>query len=182
MVKNDDYLVYCHITPSNKKYIGVTHNINSRWWGNGKGYKGSPYFYNAIKKYGWNNIEHKVLIHGLTEEQAYRWEKKLIKYYQTNNSKFGYNYTEGGKGGSRLKGSKLTEEHKERISLSRIGEKNPFWGKPTHNAKKITCLETGEIFDSIHRASIAYNLQHQNISKCCNGKRNTCGGYHWMFI
>lgn len=179
----NNFLVYCHISPNGKKYIGVTHgNVNNRWYNKGKGYSRCPHFYNAIQKHGWDNFEHKVLIHGLTEEQAYRWEIKLIKHYKSNNSEYGYNISDGGKGGSRPKGSKLSEEHKLKISLSRMGEKNPSWGKLTHNAKKILCVETKEVFLSIRKASIKYNIPNQNISKCCHNKRNTAGGYHWKFI
>lgn len=60
MVENN-YTVYMHISPNNKKYIGVTKNKPEKRWGYGNNYKSSPMFYKAIKKYGWNNIEHKIL-------------------------------------------------------------------------------------------------------------------------
>lgn len=53
------YTVYMHITPSGKMYIGITgRNPLKRWGSNGSGYKGQA-FSNAIKKYGWDNMEHK---------------------------------------------------------------------------------------------------------------------------
>ena len=53
----NDYIVYMHISPSNKKYIGITKQEPNRRWRNGQGYKGQV-FYNAIEKYGWKNIQH----------------------------------------------------------------------------------------------------------------------------
>ena len=50
-----------HVSPSKKYYIGITSQAVNKRWKNGKGYKSSPYFYNAIQKYGWNNFEHNIL-------------------------------------------------------------------------------------------------------------------------
>lgn len=46
-----DYCVYKHTLPNNKVYIGITKQIPSLRWANGRGYKHSNYFYNAILKY-----------------------------------------------------------------------------------------------------------------------------------
>ena len=54
--------------------------------------------------------------------------------------------------------------------------------------KKVTCLTTGEVFDSQTEASSKYNIRRQNISKCCNNKRQSMGKHpiteeplRWMF-
>lgn len=46
---------------------------------------------------------------------------------------------------------------------------------------KVICVETGESFDSIKDASDKYGLKSPLIWKCCNGKQNTTGGYHWRY-
>ena len=56
----NNWTVYMHITPNNKKYIGITSQIPNKRWRNGKGYK-KCLFLNAIKKYGWGNIKHEIL-------------------------------------------------------------------------------------------------------------------------
>lgn len=61
-----DYCVYKHTLPNNKVYIGITKQIPSLRWANGRGYKHSNYFYNAILKYGWLNIRHEILRDCLT--------------------------------------------------------------------------------------------------------------------
>lgn len=52
------YTVYMHVSPSGKRYIGITSQKVEKRWANGKGYKTQQYFYRAIKKYGWNNFQH----------------------------------------------------------------------------------------------------------------------------
>lgn len=46
-------------------------------------------------------------------------------------------------------------------------------GKSHLRAKKVTCITTGEIFESLYSARKKYNVGH--ISSCCNGKRAYSG-------
>ena len=48
--------------------------------------------------------------------------------------------------------------------------------------KKILCIETKKIYNSITEASKDMNCDISNISKCLNGKTKTACGYHWKFI
>ena len=81
---------------NNKIYIGQTCQKPQYRWNHGNGYKECSYFYAAIQKYGWNNFEHIILIDNLTAQQANQKEEQYIKYYNSNNSQFGYNLTAGG--------------------------------------------------------------------------------------
>lgn len=47
------YTVYMHISPSGKRYVGITRQRPVARWKNGRGYINNEYFYRAIKKYGW---------------------------------------------------------------------------------------------------------------------------------
>lgn len=55
-MEDNRWCVYVHTSPSGKKYVGVTSQYPNARWRNGKGYKSSPAFNNAIQKYGWDNI------------------------------------------------------------------------------------------------------------------------------
>lgn len=91
-----EYTVYIHISPSNKYYVAITSKKPEyRWW-NGKGYKNNKYFYNAIKKYGWNNFQHEIIAEHLTEQEAKNFEIVLISKLESANRKYGYNITLGG--------------------------------------------------------------------------------------
>lgn len=91
-----NYYVYKHTCPNGKVYIGITFRKPKERWKNGLGYKKNNHFWNAIKKYGWNNIKHEVLYEGLNKEEAEAKEIELIAYYQSTNKKFGYNHAVGG--------------------------------------------------------------------------------------
>ena len=47
--------------------------------------------------------------------------------------------------------------------------------------KKVLCIETNEIFESISAAAKAKNTYVQSICHCCNKKLNSAGGYHWQY-
>jgi len=53
----------------------------------------------------------------------------------------------------------------------------------THNLpKKVLCIDTQEVFNSIHEASKKLGLAQSKISLVCNGKRNHTGGYKFKFL
>ena len=95
----DNYCVYIHRNIiNNKAYIGISSygdDPNQRWQ-NGKGYIKQSLFYNAIIKYGWDNFEHIIWAEHLTEEDAKKWEIRLIAMFNTTDSDFGYNISNGG--------------------------------------------------------------------------------------
>lgn len=212
----NEYKVYMHKCPNNKVYIGITQQELKKRWNYGNGYKGCKLFYKAIKKYGWNNIEHFVLYDKLSKEDAEKKEIELIAKYKSNNQKYGYNICSGGNGTpnhivseeTKIKisqktkeamnnektkdkirkchlGKKLTEEHKNKIRLSskkNVSEETKEKMRLINKNKiKVRCIETGNIYDSIHNASRITNIAYQNIYKVCNGKRKSAGGYTWKY-
>jgi group I intron endonuclease len=126
-----------------KMYIGITSRVPEvRWGNNGSQYTKTknPCFYNAIQKYGWDNFEHIILLENLTEIEAKTKECELITEYHTcvyDNPKMGYNMTMGGEG---LLGHIHSEETKRKMSESRSGENNPWYGKhlPEETKKKLS--------------------------------------------
>ena len=122
----EEYTVYLHISPDGKRYYGATKKDVKRRWSNGHGYKTQENFWEAIQKYGWNNIQHIIVAKGLTEDEAYWLEEELIKAWDTTNRDKGYNITEGGKG---TKGMKHSEESRKKMSEINSGENNPMYGK-----------------------------------------------------
>lgn len=193
------WTLYCHINKSNgKKYIGITSvNPNERWR-NGRGYAKSPYFYHAIKKYGWNNFDHVIIFEGLTEQKACELEVRLIKKLKLQDPLFGYNFSDGGNSGNSLKGEnhpmygkhhteeakeknrkahvgktfKMPQDAIEKIRLARLGT---FYGKGT----KVRCVETGDVYLTAADAQRSTGADASSIIKCIKGKMRQTHGLHW---
>lgn len=53
--------------------------------------------------------------------------------------------------------------------------------KAAHKGKRVLCVETGEIFNSIREASKKYDLNCGSMCCVCKGKGKTLGGYHWRY-
>lgn len=119
------YLLYCHQNQINGKlYFGITSTSLYMRFRNGRGYK-TQMFGKAIKKYGWENFNHIIILENLTYEMACECEKYLISKYQTNNGQYGYNVSEGGEGNS----SRPSEESNKKRSESEKGEKHWHYGQ-----------------------------------------------------
>ncbi len=110
------YTVYMHRFPNQKTYIGITCQSVSRRWRDGRGYEGQP-VHDAIKKYGWDNIEHIILETNLTKEQSEDAERFYIKKYNSLSHDDGYNIEKGG-----YVVDALSDETKTKISKKRKGQ------------------------------------------------------------
>lgn len=72
------------------------------------------------------------------------------------------------------KGKKLSEETRKKISTSRVG--TPAWNK-----KKVLCIETGIIYESVDDAMKKTGFSNR-IGVVCRGDGKTAGGYHWKYV
>lgn len=99
------YKVYKYTNIINGKiYIGQTiDTLEMRAGANGYKYRKCPYFYNAIKKYGWENFTSEILADNLTREQANELEIEYIEKFNSQNPEIGYNISDGGNTNSVLR-------------------------------------------------------------------------------
>ena len=184
------FFVYIHISPEkpHKVYIGITKQNPLIRWHYGSSYKNNRYFSQAIKKYGWDNFEHKILYYGLTHEEANQKEIELIEKYHSKDRRYGYNQTDGGDGSH---GVIVSEETRKKVSQFHKGRKRPeITGKRIsitngHPVKQYsldgkyiqTFHSTGEAARQLGKPS-----DHQaHIVACCNGKRHRAYGYRWSW-
>lgn len=141
----NNYTVYIHETPSGKKYIGITGQKPEMRWANGKGYTHNEYFDNAIKKYGWSNIEHKIIKTGISKEEAEKMEVEMIAKYKSNERDHGYNISNGGDSIG-----KHSEESKRKMSERLIG-------RPSCRKGKHHTLESRRKMSEYHKG-LRYNI------------------------
>lgn len=129
------YTVYMHLFPNGKRYIGVTTwKPELRWGANGCNYK-NLYMKNAIKKYGWNNIEHIIIAENLSFEEADKMEIELIEKYNSANKEYGYNISLGG-----IQNRICSDETKEKIRKANLGKVMSEESK-----KKISHFQKGQV-------------------------------------
>lgn len=126
------YTVYKHTTPSGKVYVGITKQNPKKRWQNGNGYKKNEYFYRAILKYGWKNIEHEIICQApMSAAQAGAVEKSFIALYDSTNPDKGYNHSIGGD--CSATGARFTEERRKNASE----KTKELWADEKYRAKAI---------------------------------------------
>lgn len=205
------YTVYRHIFPNGKSYIGITcAKPYHRRWRSGSGYYSQPKIYNAILKYGWENIRHELLYTNLTLDDANRMEQKMIAKFDSIAN--GYNISAGGGG---TFGIPCSEETKRKIGNANRGKSyanrdnfakyravHGSWNRGGHLAptqyekivaeRRARCnkpvsaydpitLEKVLSFDSCTNAAKAMGVAKTCISRCTKGGRATSAGYMWRY-
>jgi len=203
-VQVESYIVYMHISPDGKIYIGITCQAPELRWRKGKGYKDNDYFYRVINKYGWDNFRHIILADGLTKEEAESMEIRLIKESKANEKKHGFNLESGGNvrgkvsAESRLKmsisstgkkhteetkrkiseggrGLKKSEETRRRMSLSQLSPDNPRRGRNAKNAKPLLQLSIDGAV--IQKFRCSYEAEKQTGAKSRSIRRACVKGF-----
>ena len=202
------YITTCSV--NGKKYLGQ--RKYSRGW---KDYLGSGVaFCKAVEKYGKENFHREIICEADTAEELNQLEYELSLKYDVVNSEDWYNLCYGGystngfkfsdetkkimseKAKGRYAGSKnpmygvhrkLTEEHKQKISLhakDQWGEKNWMHGKTygqNPRALSVVCVENGAVYDSAKRAAHELNVNYSNLISVLKGKRKQVGGLHFKY-
>lgn len=209
---DNKYIVYRHVFPNGKSYIGITsqYPLWHRWRG-GHGYNKQTKMWRAIRKYGWENVQHEVLSERLTLSEANRIEQEMVAKFNSVDN--GYNISSGGGG---TFGIPCSEETKAKIGLANRGkpgkypehlvrfiEEHGAWNKGKRLAgehyrkvaeerkrrcnKRIACYDPVthdlvKIYDSCVQAAIAVGVSKNVISRCAHGGRKTSAGYQWRYL
>lgn len=155
----NNWIVYKHTSPSGKVYIGITGKNPEDRWRNGRGYAHNSIFAKAIRKYGWDNISHEILLENLSAEEAREAEQRFIYQYKANEREFGYNLTAGGDGTLGRKRTSDEREHMKQIVTH-------LWEDPEYRERQTKLLaEAGKRARTSGRLrdKWAENLQNQEF-------------------
>lgn len=146
-------IVYCFIFPNGKKYVGKTQiNLESRLRTHKSASKKlGGHLYNAIRKYGWENITVEILEECETIDILNETEVKYIKELNCLDPDFGYNLRSGGQGGT------ASEETKKKISEKNSGCNNGMFGKVSGNFGKKSSEETKQKLSESHLGQTPWN-------------------------
>lgn len=175
-------IIYKYTSPSGKCYIGQTMFPRRRQHDHKNAAKNndSRKFYRAIRKYGWDSFEYEVLYTIFEDDLQVRQDilnKKEIYYIQKYDSfRNGYNMTPGGDSYSGENhpsyGSKLSEEHKEKLKDSVRKEVSQY-------TKEGDYVQT---FKSAADAAAYFGKDcSSTILKVCKGKGQSAQGYQWRY-
>lgn len=191
------YKVYVWTNAINgKRYVGITGTSMEKRAGlNGYHYHGSPHFYSAILKYGFENFSYVILEDNLTKAEAAEKEKYYIQKFNTMNPAVGYNLQVGGfpeeipesnierakKISATLKEQRSSPEYRE-IMRNRA---RAVWDDPERHAEilekrkgkahggtpqvAIYCEETELVYSSQAKASLALGFHRSTVSSALTG-------------
>lgn len=108
----NNYCVYYHKSPSGKMYIGQTNDYKRRCSSHKNTTNKTTLFSKAVKKYGWDNFEHKIIADNLSIEESNELEEFLIEECNTLTPN-GYNIRTGGAN------YVFSDSHKQMLSITR---------------------------------------------------------------
>ena len=194
-----------------KSYVGQTiYDIKTRFRNHKHAsHTQNTYLYKAMRKYGFDNFTIEEIDVASNLEELNNKEIYWIKELNTKVPN-GYNIVDGGggvKGYHHTKKTKLickqksignhnavgkhnlTDEGRLNMILAHKGKPSTFKGHTDNSKKKLSishskrvmCVETQMIYPNCIIASQKLEISN-HIGRCCNGKRKTCGGYHWIWV
>lgn len=134
-------------------------------------YNGSGKIIVNIKQVRPQDLTTEVIEWCETRSELNEREKYWITTFDSQNREVGYNLAEGGEGGVTRIGFKHTEETKEKIRNTKVGEKNPMYGK------KAT-TETRQKMSKSQRGRRLSEETKQKMSEAMKGNTNFSGHTH----
>lgn len=179
------YIYTIHNILNNKIYVGKATNPWKRWQKHiriaaSKRQQEKFYIHRAVAKYGVNNFIFSVLQKFNIEQDCDLAEKYWIKYFQSKNTMYGYNLTEGGEG---VSGRVVSEATRQKMREKATGRRHApetiellriiNIGKIPTNLDQLKIMNIGKSLSDEHcqkisqaRLGMIFTEEHkQNISK-----------------
>lgn len=126
-----------------------------------------------------NNINSSPLLPNISKDDIPKIEK-IIQESRTHNSK------------------QIIELYESGMSYHSIAEKLDLGATVVYNIlkksnikmrdindtrkKKVLCIETGIIYDSVQETSRTLGINQGNLARVCREGKGTVGGYHWKYV
>lgn len=153
----------------------------------------NAYWQNKTKKHDGFTVQ--ILAVWATEQEAFEHEQFLISCFKGKL----VNLTLGGEG---CYGRKQSQEEKDKRAASNRGKKrteecvkrmseaqkknqaalNSLKAIQEKQKKKVVCVSTGIVYESLAEASRKTSINIQNISRVCLGQRSHTKGLKWEFV
>jgi hypothetical protein len=172
------HTVYVTTNVENGKfYIGKHSTVNLK-----DGYCGSGAWVKKSKS-NKNHLETRVLKMFDDENSAYAYEHEAITISKDVYSDLCMNKQPGGWGlkcreNHHYFGKKLDNQHREKMKIAHLN-------KVEKRSKKVMCIESGQVYDSLSiaaRLGVGKINSRVEIRKCCMGLVNIANGLTWKFV
>lgn len=171
---------------NSKSYIGQTILDLKIRWNKHCSKSGCKAIGNAIKKYGKENFIIEIVDTATSLDELNKKEELYIKSFKTM-APDGYNLRTGGLNSSptietrekikkSLTGKKRPKELKEKLSISRKGNKSRYG-----TGKKVKCLNNGIVYRSAKEAANQTGIAFSSIYNICKGLKKNIKGYSFEF-
>jgi hypothetical protein len=172
------HTVYVTTNVENGKfYIGKHSTVNLK-----DGYCGSGAWVKKSKA-NRDELETRVLKMFDDEDSAYAYEHEAITISKDVYSDLCMNKQPGGWGlkcreNHHYFGKKLDNQHREKMKIAHLN-------KVEKRSKKVMCIESGQVYDSLSiaaRLGVGKINSRVEIRKCCMGLVNVANGLTWKFV
>lgn len=177
-IKSPTYLIY-KITniKNNKIYVGKTkHSLAIRfaqhvYASEHPRRNDRSILHAAIRKYGKEAFQIELLERCDTEQSLNERERFWIKCLNAQDSEIGYNLADGGQGGlggPHFAGHRHSEQTKEQMSKSRVGDKNANYGNRWHHTADMKYQHDGEhnsMYGKHHSAESKKKSREHHLGK-----------------
>lgn len=132
----------------------------------------------ATDKHGYKKV---VLCNGITKKNKRVCRLVAETFIVNIFNKPEVNHINGIKGDDKIENLEWVTTQENNDHAIKLGLKN-FINDGNPRARKVKCITTGKIFNTLLEGAKYYDLKSPHISDCCKGKRNHVGGYKWEYI